>query len=118
METPEAYLDHMSRDKDLNAMLHYCQLVNAKYMQLMSQKYLEQLSQGGPGAAPPQLPGMPAFPAAGGMQQPMYNPMQYQQMGMGQQMQMPGMMANPAASAGAAFPNMNGQPGGFGPMFT
>lgn len=60
--SPEQYLDVLSEEKDLNQMLHFCQLVNAKYMQMMSQQYLEQLSKGGPGAANAmgamQMPGM------------------------------------------------------------
>lgn len=66
--SPEQYLEVLSEEKDLNQMLHFCQLVNAKYMQMMSQQYLEQLSKGGPAAAqnmamPPGMmpPGMPAM---------------------------------------------------------
>ena len=62
--TPEQYLEQMSEENDLSKLLHYCQLVNAKYMQMMSQQYLEQLSKGG---APQAMPGMPGMP---GMAQP------------------------------------------------
>jgi hypothetical protein len=49
----------LSEEKDLNQMLHFCQLVNAKYMQMMSQQYLEQLSKGGAaGAQSIQMPSM------------------------------------------------------------
>ena len=40
-QTPEQYLEMLSEEKDLNSLLHFCQLVNAKYMQMMSQQYLE-----------------------------------------------------------------------------
>ena len=108
--SPEAYLEVLSEEKDLNQMLHFCQLANAKYMQMMSQQYLEQLSKGGPNAAmnmPGMMPQAMGFPAgAGGIPQlQMYSPMQFQQLG-----QMPGMM--PMGQAAFA-PMMGQQPAGF-----
>lgn len=66
LESPESYLDHLMKDKELNQLLHFSNLVQAKYVQAMSQKYIEQLSQN-PGAAPPQMPAMPGFPPGVGM---------------------------------------------------
>ena len=34
--SPEQYLEVLGEEKDLPQMLHYCQLVNAKYMQMLS----------------------------------------------------------------------------------
>jgi hypothetical protein len=54
----------MSQSKDLSQLLHFCQLVNAKYMQMMSQQYLEQLSKAGPQASMQMMNGggMPGQP--------------------------------------------------------
>ena len=58
--SPEDYLEKMAQEKDLVAIMHFCQLVNAKYMQVSSQKYLEELSKSGPGGVPQMVPGMAA----------------------------------------------------------
>jgi len=35
--SPEQYLDVLAEEKDLTGMLHFCHVVNAKYMQMASQ---------------------------------------------------------------------------------
>jgi len=63
-DSPEAYLENLVQEKDTNGMLHFSQLVQAKYMQLMSQNYLEQLSKGV--AVQGGMPGMVgSFPQPG-----------------------------------------------------
>jgi len=34
--SPDQYLDVLGEEKDLTQMLHFCQLVNAKYFQMQS----------------------------------------------------------------------------------
>lgn len=57
--TAEEYLNQMCQEKDLQSLLHFCQLVNAKYNQVYTQKYVEELSKGGPVAMGQMMPGMP-----------------------------------------------------------